>query len=98
MMRGFVAEKEDHVASSGPATGPGAHGETPSGHAVAKVDRTPHPGCSPRFRLLRNKRRMLAMVDRVTTHDIRWWTATFLDLVEAAAGTTVEAPAPAVHS
>jgi trehalose-6-phosphate synthase len=50
------------------------------------------------FCLLRNKRRMLAMVDRVTTHDIRWWTATFLDMVEAAAGMTVEAPAPAVHS
>jgi len=41
---------------------------------------------------------MLAMVDRVTTRGIRWWTATFLDVVEAAAGTTVEAPAPAVHS
>jgi len=44
------------------------------------------------------QRRMRAMVDRVTTHDIRWWTATFLDMVEAAAGATVEAPAPAVHS
>ena len=50
------------------------------------------------FRLLRNKRRRLAMVDRVTTHDIRWWTATFLDMVEASAGTPVEVPAPAVHS
>ena len=43
------------------------------------------------------RRRMRAMVATVTTHDIRWWTATFLDMVEAA-----DAPAapvaPAVHS
>ena len=41
---------------------------------------------------------MRAMVETVTAHDIRWWTATFLAMVEAAAGTSVQVTAPAVHS
>ena len=44
------------------------------------------------------ERRMRAMVDTVTAHDIRWWTASFLAMVEAAAGASIEVTAPAVHS
>jgi len=44
------------------------------------------------------ERRMRSMVRTVAMHDVRWWTATFVDMVEAAAGTPVEPIAPAVHS
>jgi len=44
------------------------------------------------------ERRMRAMVETVTAHDIRWWTATFLAMVEAAPGTSISVAAPAVHS
>ncbi len=42
--------------------------------------------------------RMHALVRKVTTHDIRWWTTRFLDLIEATATAPKQAPASALHS
>ena len=44
------------------------------------------------------RERMHALFRKVATHDIRWWTSRFLEMIEAAAATSDGVPASTLHS